>query len=208
MTESKGALRKAALLDAAEEVLVTKGNANAAMRDFAAAAGVRIGHLQHYFPTRADLIRAVLERTLERSLHRLTEVAGLDLDPGAGGGLTRDDSHRLLTALIHEHSGLADVKMHLEIWALAASDEQAAAALRAFYQQYSGHVQGVVRRGRPELSEPEVEGVAAAIISLFEGAAVTRSDIAGLRTESGDQAIIRAAQWMIHEKGTGVVYGF
>ncbi len=43
MTESKGALRKAALLDAAEEVLVTKGNANAAMRDFATAAGVRIG---------------------------------------------------------------------------------------------------------------------------------------------------------------------
>lgn len=198
MTESKGALRKAALLDAAEEVLVTKGNANAAMRDFAAAAGVRIGHLQHYFPTRADLIRAVLERALERSLQRLTEAAGLDLAPGAVGGLTRDGSHRLLTALLQEHSTLEDVKMHLEVWALASSDEQAATALRAFYAQYAGHVQGVVRRGRLDLPEPEVAGVAAAIVSLFEGAAVTRSDIAGLRTEPGDQAIIRTAQWLIH----------
>lgn len=198
MTESKGALRKAALLDAAQQVLVTKGNANAAMRDFAAAAGVRIGHLQHYFPTRADLIRAVLERSLERSLQRLSEEAGLDLGAGASGSLTREDSHRLLTALLHEHSALEDVKMHLEIWALASADQQAAAALRSFYGQYAAHVSSMVRRGRPELSEPELAGVAAAIVSLFEGAAVTRSDIAGLRTEYGDGSIISAAQSLIH----------
>ncbi|WP_017198403.1 TetR/AcrR family transcriptional regulator [Arthrobacter sp. M2012083] len=198
MTESKGALRKAALLDAAEEVLVTKGNANSAMRDFAAAAGVRIGHLQHYFPTRADLIRAVLERSLERSLQRLAEEAGVDLGPSTDGGLSRDESRRLLTALLHEHSALDDVKMHLEIWALASADQQAASALRSFYEQYAAHVGGVVRRGRPDLPEPELHGVAAAIVSLFEGAAVTRSDIAGLRTEPGDNAIIRTAQWLIH----------
>ena len=198
MTESKGALRKAALLDAAEEVLVTKGNANAAMRDFAAAAGVRIGHLQHYFPTRADLIRAVLERSLERSLQRLAEESGLDLGASSVEGLTRDDSRRLLTALLHEHSALEDVKMHVEIWALASADQQAASALRSFYAQYAAHVGGVVRRGRPNLPEPELQGVAAAIVSLFEGAAVTRSDIGGLRTEPGDEAIIRTAQWLIH----------
>ena len=198
MTESKGALRKAALLDAAEEVLVTKGNANAAMRDFAAAAGVRIGHLQHYFPTRADLIRAVLDRSLERSLQRLAEESGLDLGASSVEGLTRDDSRRLLTALLHEHSALEDVKMHVEIWALASADQQAASALRSFYAQYAAHVGGVVRRGRPNLPEPELQGVAAAIVSLFEGAAVTRSDIGGLRTEPGDEAIIRTAQWLIH----------
>lgn len=202
MIESKGALRKAALLDAAEEVLVTKGNANAAMRDFAAAAGVRIGHLQHYFPTRSDLIRAVLERALERSLRRLEETAGFDLGSDASGTLSRDDSGRLLTALLLEHSELADVRMHLEIWALAASDDQAAGALRSFYHQYAAHVQGVVRRGRPELSEPSLRGVVAAIVSLFEGATVTRSDIAGLRTEQGDHAIIRTAQWLIHGQET------
>lgn len=198
MTESKGALRRAALLDAAEEVLVTKGNANAAMRDFAAAAGVRVGHLQHYFPTRADLIRAVLERSLERSLHRLNDVTDVDLAPETAGGLGMDESQRLLTALLREHSDMADVRMHLEIWALAASDEAAAGALRGFYSRYTAHVQGLVRRGRPELPDQEANAVAAAIVSLFEGAAVTRSDIAGLRTVPGDQAVIRTAQWLIH----------
>jgi len=203
MTESKGALRKAALLEAAENVLVTKGNAHAAMRDFAAAAGVSVGHLQHYFPTRADLIRAVLERSLDRSLQRLAEEATLDLGVGASGGLTRQDSARLLTALLHEHSELEDVKMHLEIWAMASADPQAADALRSFYAQYAAHVAGVVRRGRPDLPEVELAGIAAAIVSLFEGAAVTRSDIAGLRTEPGDKAIIHAAQWLIHGQAPG-----
>ncbi|MDI2036644.1 TetR/AcrR family transcriptional regulator [Paenarthrobacter nitroguajacolicus] len=198
MTETKGALRKAALLDAAEEVLVTKGNANAAMRDFAAAAGVRIGHLQHYYPTRADLIRAVLERALERSLQRLNDVTDVDLSPEAAGRLGRDDSYRLLAALLQEHSDMADVRMHLEIWALAAADEGAASALRGFYFQYCAHVRGLVRRGRPGLSEQEINAVAATVVSLFEGAAVTRSEIAGLRTPQGDQAIIRTAQWLIH----------
>lgn len=198
MTESKGALRKVALLDAAEEVLVTKGNANAAMRDFAAAAGVRIGHLQHYFPTRADLIRAVLERALKRSLQRLNDVTDLDLSPEATGDLEEAESYRLLTALLQEHSDMADVRMHLEIWALAATDDEAAGALREFYSHYSAHVQGLVRRGRPGLSEQETGAVAAAIVSLFEGAAVTRSGIAGLRTAPGDQAVIRTAQWLIH----------
>ena len=199
MTESKGALRKAALLDAAEEVLVTKGNANAAMRDFAAAAGVRIGHLQHYFPTRADLIRAVLERALGRSLQRLSKVTEVDLSPGATGRLDPSDSYRLLSALLQEHSDMADIRMHLEIWALAASDEPAASALRGFYSQYAAHVRGLVQRGRPGLSEQEASAVAATVVSLFEGAAVTRSDIAGMRTAQGDEAIIRTAQWLIHE---------
>jgi DNA-binding transcriptional regulator YbjK len=46
MTPSKGAARAEALLDAAEQVLATQGNANSAMRDFAAAAGVQISSAQ------------------------------------------------------------------------------------------------------------------------------------------------------------------
>ncbi|MFE4194302.1 TetR family transcriptional regulator [Paenarthrobacter sp. NPDC056912] len=199
MTESKGALRKAALLDAAEEVLVTRGNANAAMRDFAAAAGVRIGHLQHYFPTRADLIRAVLERTLDRSLARLSEMSGIDVGPGAGERLAREESARVFSALLQEHSDPAGINMHLEIWALASSDEQAAVALRAFYVLYAEHVRDLVRRARPELGGSQQAGIANAIVSLFEGAAVMRSDIAGLRTDDADRALIRTAQWLIHD---------
>ncbi|MET0977699.1 MAG: TetR/AcrR family transcriptional regulator [Paeniglutamicibacter terrestris] len=201
MTGNKGALRQAAILDAAVEVLSTKGNAGSAMRDFAAAAGVRVGHLQHYYPTRADLIRAVLERSLQQSLQRLTEVAGpviVDF-PGAPGTLSRAESHRLITALLEEHSEVTGVCMHFEIWAIASSDPEIATAVRAFYASYAGYVGAVVRQARPALAEDQIQAVAVTIVSLFEGAAVTRSTIGGLHAESIDAQLIQTAQWLVHD---------
>lgn len=200
MTGNKGTLRQAAILDAAEEVLTSKGNAGSAMRDFAAAAGVRVGHLQHYFPTRADLIRAVLERSLQRSLQRLNDVAGFgDTDEvGPAVPLTREHSHRLITALLAEHSDIAGIRMHVEVWAIASSDAQIAPAVRSFYARYAAHVSDLVQHARPELPEMHRNALAGTIVSLFEGAAVTRSDIGGLRTEDTDAELIRTAQWLIH----------
>ncbi len=200
MTGNKGALRQAAILDAAEEVLVTKGNAGSAMRDFAAAAGVRVGHLQHYFPTRADLIRAVLDRSLQRSLQRLSDISGIVVGdgPGLGQPLTREYSGRLIAALLAEHSDPAGTGMHVEVWAIASADEQIAAAVRAFYARYALHVADLVRQARPELANKQRDAVAGTIVSLFEGAAVTRSGIGGLRTEDTDAELIRTAQWLIH----------
>ncbi len=200
MTGTKGALRQAAILDAAEEVLVAKGNAGSAMRDFAAAAGVRVGHLQHYFPTRADLIRAVLDRSLQRSLQRLKEMSGIGVGdgPGAGELLTRKHSERLLAALLAEHSDPAGVGMHFEVWAIAAADEQIAAVVRAFYARYAEHVADLVERARPELGEVQRNAVASTVVSLFEGAAVTRSVIGGLRADGADAELIRTAQWLLH----------
>lgn len=200
MTGTKGALRQTTILDAAEEVLVAKGNAGSAMRDFAAAAGVRVGHLQHYFPTRADLIRAVLDRSLKRSLQRLKEMSGIGVGdgPGAGELLTRKHSERLFTALLAEHSDPAGVGMHVEVWAIAAADEQIAAVVRAFYAQYAEHVADLVGRARPELGEPQRNAVASTVVGLFEGAAVTRSVIGGLRPEGSDAELIRTAQWLVH----------
>jgi AcrR family transcriptional regulator len=200
MTGNKGALRQATLLDAAEEVLAAKGNAGAAMRDFAAAAGVRVGHLQHYFPTRADLIRAVLDRSLQRSLQRLNDMSGIGVGngPGSAEPLTREHSERLIAALLAEHSDPAGIGIHVEVWAIASSDKQIAAAVRSFYARYAEHVADLVQQARPELAEKQRDAVAGTIVSLFEGAAVTRSGIGGLRTEDTDAELIRTAQWLIH----------
>ncbi|MGW6917741.1 TetR/AcrR family transcriptional regulator [Kitasatospora sp. NPDC054939] len=68
---SKGEQRRAALLDTAEALLIDAGSAELSMRAVASAAGVRLGHLQYYFPARADLVAALLDRILRRSEERL-----------------------------------------------------------------------------------------------------------------------------------------
>ncbi|MFI7055593.1 TetR/AcrR family transcriptional regulator [Streptosporangium canum] len=198
MTATKGAKRQAELLDAAERVLTTRGNANAALRDFAAEAGVRIGHLQHYFPTRADLIRAVLDRALRRSLERLSAVIGMDPDGDGNRTLTRADTERLLEVLLAEQDDPGCVRLFMEIWAIAASDEQIAAVLREFYGKYVGHVAELVACAQPQLPESRRTALAETVMSLIEGASVVRSDIGVGRSAEGHCEIVRTALALIH----------
>lgn len=201
MTMSKGAQRQAQLLDAAERVLTTRGNANAALRDFAAEAGVRIGHLQHYFPTRADLIRAVLDRAMARSLARLAEAAG----PGAGDGTERavtcEDTARMLEVLLAEHDDAGCVRLYREIWAIAGGDEPTAVVVRAFYRKYVDVVAELIACARTDVSEERRNALAEIVVSLLEGSSVVRSDIGVERSAEADRELVRTAVMLIHGGG-------
>ncbi|WP_092804563.1 TetR/AcrR family transcriptional regulator [Rhodococcus globerulus] len=192
MTPTKGAIRAAALLDAAEQVLTTQGNANAAMRDFAAAAGVRVGHLQHYYPTRADLIRAVMARALTRSLDRLAAVTDTQQP------VSREESEQFVRILLGEQDDPATVRLYVEVWALSAADEEVSVVVRDFYAQYIANVERVVVCTQPDLDAAGRTATAQTIVSLLEGSAVLRSGIAGRKSEDSDRALVSTLQYLIH----------
>ncbi|MGV9734925.1 TetR/AcrR family transcriptional regulator [Rhodococcus aetherivorans] len=198
MISTKGGQRQAELLDAAERVLTTRGNADASLRDFAAAAGVRIGHLQHYFPTRADLIRAVLERALQRSLERLSSALGPIEERGEQPALTRSETTSLFEILLAEQDDPSCVRLFVEVWAIAMSDESTAAVVRDFYTGYVGHVADLVACVRPDLDRSRSLAVAATVVSLVEGAAIVHSAVGVGRSAEARSEIIRAAVGLVH----------
>ncbi|MBG6084392.1 TetR/AcrR family transcriptional regulator [Zhihengliuella flava] len=195
---TKGELRRESLLDTAEHVLVTAGNANASMRSFAAAADVRMGHLQHYFPTRSDLMQAVLERFMRRSLASMRQATGIDLEQEDDAPLTSADTQRIATALLEAQCEPTTARLYVEIWAMAASDESIATELRGFYASYAKHVRRVVERARPELSHDARDAKAHSIIALLEGAVISGAAFAGLRSAGTDTEIIGAINHLIH----------
>ncbi|MGK9149418.1 TetR family transcriptional regulator [Plantibacter flavus] len=197
----KGDLRRAELLDAAEAVLTTQGNAAAAMRDFAAAAGVRLGHLQHYYPTRADLLQAVLERTLDRSLGHLEAVAqrAIGGPEGTAVPLQREDTSRMVAALLQAQGETHAVRLAVEIWAIAAGDARIAEVLRSFYERYAHLAGDLVGQARPRVEPARRAGIAAALVTLVEGSSVVGSDLAGLRSDEATTALVAAAQFLIHD---------
>jgi AcrR family transcriptional regulator len=66
------------ILDAALALMSVQGSAGASMRQLAAACGLNVATIYHYFPSKADLLRSVMEE--RRYGERLgTEVP--DLDP-------------------------------------------------------------------------------------------------------------------------------
>ncbi|MCX4695892.1 TetR/AcrR family transcriptional regulator [Streptomyces sp. NBC_01408] len=190
MSTAKGSARRAALLDAAEATLVGSGHAALSVRAVADAAGVRLGHLQYYFPTRDSLLEAVLDRLLRRSLDRLTEVApGLAPD-GSGEPVPPE---RLIGLLLAEQDNPELVRVFAELWALAARDEAVATAVRAFYRQYADLVTEQIRRHLPGLAQPELRARAEVFIALLEGSSLMRSGIAGNPSPATDALITRTA---------------
>lgn len=66
------------ILDAALELMSSQGSAGASMRQLAAACGLNVATIYHYFPSKADLLRSVMEE--RRYGERLgTELPHLDL---------------------------------------------------------------------------------------------------------------------------------
>jgi AcrR family transcriptional regulator len=198
MTATKGNLRREALLEAAERVLVTSGNASATMRNFAAAANVRIGHLQHYFPTRSDLMQAVLERVLLRSLTWMRESTGIDLAGGNDAPITREETARIVSSLMQQQRDPNTVRLYIEIWAMAASDSDIAAVLRDFYRQYAQLVRLIVKRAQPEMETAAQQARANSIVAILEGAAIVCAGFAELRSPGTDDELLVAIQRLIH----------
>ncbi|MFK0293345.1 TetR/AcrR family transcriptional regulator [Streptomyces sp. NPDC090442] len=200
----QGSLRRTSLLDAAESVLVAKGNADASLRAIAGEAGVRVGHLQHYFPTRADLIKAVLERALDRSLERLAETTGLRLDPADPSVIevtegSRADAAEVVAVVLAEQEDPQLVRLYVEVWALAARDEEIAAVVREFYRKYVAYVEAFVQQGRPEWSADLCRARAETFVALVEGAALMRSGIAGSRSGALDEQLARQAVGLLRD---------
>lgn len=62
---SKGQRTRTAILDAAERQFAERGFDGVSLRQIMEEAGVQMGQVQYYFPTREDVIVSVLERRLD-----------------------------------------------------------------------------------------------------------------------------------------------
>ncbi|MEG2119120.1 MAG: helix-turn-helix domain-containing protein [Pseudoflavonifractor sp.] len=63
---------RAQLLAAAKEIAYSQGLSHVSIRAVAASCGVAVGSLYNYFPTKADLIAAVMEDSWQGAIHRDT----------------------------------------------------------------------------------------------------------------------------------------
>ncbi|WP_330232084.1 TetR/AcrR family transcriptional regulator [Nocardia sp. NBC_00508] len=179
---TKGTQRRSDLLDIAERILTESGHGELTMRAVASAAEIRLGHLQYYFPNRGDLVTAVLNRSLEQSLQRLTPLLTSN-QPAAD----------LIRTLLAEQDDPRLVRIYTEVWALAARDEPTADAVRGFYRTYQEQVMHVIRTRNPEVPEDVCRTNARLFTMLIEGAALFRSGIADHADPATDKALIATA---------------
>ncbi|GAA4687784.1 hypothetical protein GCM10023347_49310 [Streptomyces chumphonensis] len=193
---SKGNQRRTALLDTARRILLTSGGAELTMRAVADAAGIRLGHLQYYFPSRSDLLAALLERILADSLERIaaltpnTEGHGGAKDRGTDGECCEADAGPALESILADHDDPDLIRLFTEVWAMAAHDTQAAEAVTAFYAAYVEQLTAFIRERAPQTGPEEARSRAEVFVMLMEGASLFRSGVAG-RPTAPTEALLR-----------------
>jgi len=75
-----GGLR-AELIEKSAELFRTKGYDNTTVRDIAAAAGIQAGSWFYHFKTKQDILAAIMEQGLERSLAEIEAIGSQQLPP-------------------------------------------------------------------------------------------------------------------------------
>jgi AcrR family transcriptional regulator len=145
-------LKRKQIVDAAEKLLLRNGYERTAMAAVARRAGVANNAVYWYFPSKDDLLAAVLRRRLEGALAELSATATSTPAERVLVMLAQLDQVANLTATVHER---------------AKHSTAVAEAHQSFHEAADRVLQGVFRDA--ELDEDDAIQAAKATMALVEG---------------------------------------
>lgn len=149
-TSKVAAKRKARIsdiLDCAEKNFVEKGFHGAGISGIAQDCGISVGHLYHYFSRKDDLIRAVVERELDRQEARFEEFETLEPEH------IRADAVEKATMIITRNEDPFRTVLNFEILAEAQRNPEIAAILQRHDERMRNQFASVL--GRAGIDSPQ-----------------------------------------------------
>ncbi len=152
------------LIDHVVEVIAESGMSGLSVRAVAARAGVAIGTVQHWFPTKSAMLLAAMDRIGEIAEAAATAVRAPD-DPVA-------ELHGVISLLVPPSPHSRVSRVWLAFAAHTVADEQ----VRGRYEQLWAGVHRAVARllaaARPDASVGAIDEAAAEMVALTDGLAV------------------------------------
>lgn len=135
MAYIKAAEREEQIIEAAVQVLSTVGVPGTTLRAVAAEAGIPLGTLHYVFPTKDQMLRAVISRVIDDVLRAVR--AGLELDQGVEHAI-RHGINRFWTTLVEGNVGLQIMQYELAMYSVRSEDAGSLAQLQ--YERYTSLV--------------------------------------------------------------------
>jgi len=160
------AKRTEEILAASMRVLGEGGYAAFSMRKVAAAAGVRLNTVQHFYGDLQTLLVATVRAKVSIYVDRYTVVAADERLPA------RDRLEAVFDDTFAEVRKPEVTAFFLEAWSLGAQDPSLEAVLKEIYLSYFSMLAAMVRQIKPELSAADSHVIAALLGSVTEGALV------------------------------------
>ena len=158
---------RARLVTAGVELLIARGYAGLTTVAVQQEAAVSRGAVLHHFPTRADLLRAVIRRLLE--LHEAAAREALSSAPSSA-----DDVARAISAL-HSVVRRPAFIAQLDLWTAARTDPDLARVVSHEERRAGSDLARVVDDafGAPLTEHPRYRAVAGLTMQILRGLALT-----------------------------------
>ena len=168
-----GASTREQVLQAARDVLVEEGYANLSIRRVADAVGITVGNLTYHFPSKQELVRALIALLIsgyENARQELYREV-----------LARPERRveRLIEWVMKDSASTATNRLFRELWAMAPHDPVVARAVDDLYDLAITSVAGLLRDTYATLVPSDALALAHMIALISEGTSViygTRPD--------------------------------
>jgi TetR/AcrR family transcriptional regulator len=159
----KGMARVEEILEAARHVLATEGYAEFSLRRIAREVNIRLSTLQHYYPSKDDLFRALVERTViayDEAYVRQSE---------AWGRTARSRLAGMVRYLVDDQRRPGTHGFFMEFWGRGRRDPMSARLLHQAYRQHRDRIRIAMAPLNPSLSGRTAELRAAIVAAMIEG---------------------------------------
>ena len=160
---AKGQKRILQILRAARDVLINEGYHQLTMRKVATRCGITVGNLNYYYPSKADLLRDLLDRVVDGYLLEFERIRGENHESA---------THQLeaIIRFLMEDLGSPETTVFFpELWALANHDAYSAERMDDIYVSARLVLNDLVAQINPALSKEQVGQVALVISASIEG---------------------------------------
>lgn len=160
----KGEDRRDAIVRAARQMLLDEGYAGVSVRKIASELGISVGNLQYYFPTKDDLVEAVITRETQRPIDLVTDL------PWSPDTLSTS-MRAAVKALIGYYASDAG-RLYAITEALALHDRRYAKLKADGYAYVFSQIEQLVAVVSPDLAADRRGGLARVLVALIDGASL------------------------------------
>ncbi|MBT4518597.1 MAG: TetR/AcrR family transcriptional regulator [Halieaceae bacterium] len=189
----KGEDRKDTILDAAYNLLINSGYYNLSLRKIADSAGISIGNLQYYFPSKDMLVEAMLDRVIQGYLDSFIEIRR--------HGTPQEQFLAIIEEVITDLGTKHTTVFFPELWSLSNHQKGVTKAMDAMYDRYRQVLVDIICDMNPALSADQARRLALFISSSIEGHTVFIGYRKPWNKETGN--LVKMAQqsflWLVME---------
>ena len=157
----KGEERVIAILNAAVTILVNSGYHNFSLRKVASEAGISVGNLQYYFPSKDALTNALLDQIIEEYI----EI----FDTMRQQGTPEEQFKSIVNHVMSDLKTKRTTVLFPELWSLANHEKGVTKQVDMMYNRYRSLLVDVIQEINPALSNDQCVRLGVFISSSMEG---------------------------------------